>query len=116
MVDGRLGGKLEQRPEDLHHLGHEIRIRHVVDLEQLADHVEARFLDRGHARAARLDVDDAKLLQRLDGLPHRTPVHVETCGEIPLGGQAFAGTVATGEDLAGQAVGDGFVLGGHYWV
>ena len=105
------GGHGAEPGEGLEGLVDDLRVRRIVEGEQMAEHVEARLFEGGDAGAAALDRRHAELLEALEGLADGAAVHAEALGEVALGGQALAAAVLAAQDVVAEGRRDGRLLG-----
>ena len=90
----------------LEHLVDEMRIRSVVQHEQMGEDIDARVFERRGARAARTDRHQPQLGEDPKGFAHGAAVDHEPFSQLALGRKTIAGPVAPPQDVTAQRADD----------
>lgn len=95
-------GRREHVAVDFEHLVSQFGVRKVVEVQQVAEHVQTGFAERCHLSAAGLDFDEAQLRERAKTFSNRAPVHARALDEVALGRNPIARAQTAAKDVISQ--------------
>ena len=95
---------------DLEDLLDQLAVRHLVEIQQVADDIHARMIETPDPGTGSRDLDQPLLGQGAEPLANGSPMDLELLGQLPLRTQTIPSPVSTGEDVIAKAL--GHALGG----
>ncbi len=100
----------EKMGADLEDLLDQLAVRHLVEIQQVADDVHARVIETPDPGTGSRDLDQPLLGQGTEPFANGSAMDLELLGQLPLRTQTIPSPVSAGEDVIAKAL--GYALGG----